>query len=1354
MELSGYVSRLLREHLTQSGNRQRTRQRALDGVLLLVDVAESTNITERFAAEGREGAERLGRVLDRYFGDVFDLIEARGGDVIRIEGDAVLALFGHDATDRSAAIVRALCAAIDLREAFLDWRPELGVRLRHRLALASGRLSAADLHGVDSRSFFVVTGPPIQALADLSHAGAPNEIVLADALAQELWGLARLRKNSRGRWFLEALLDDAHRLRSPGAPNDAHDVAVSHLQHYLPRVLVDRFDAGHSAWLAEFRVVTMVFVSLPGLDVAQSASSAAMEEALQAISEAIRNLGVVLFELIVGDKGVIVLIACGLPPSAPDNYALRAVEAARRVRAALSGKGLRSSAGIATGRLFCGDVGSSTRREYLVTGLVMNDAARLMQAANDEIVVDQATARAAGAQLAFGEAFSIPVKGRSEPLAVHRLDERGPLAVQADRRHGALHGREHEVARIVDRLDAPEHTGARVVCIEAEPGAGKSHLLAHIAQACETRGYRSLWTATSPVEQHTAYYAWRPIVAQLLVCDGGAPDSATLRSELHAAVDGHPVAAKAALIDDILPMGLESGDIRGSARRTGLQDLMLFLISRRLESEQLVIVLDDLHWLDDPSARLFLAIAQRTPRLLIAMATRPLYPDACGRHVLEFAESASDRTLLPRLRRGAIERIVSDVLGARTIPSHLAEFIHARCEGLPVYAEQLALSLRDNRYIGVANGRCRILVSDLSSVAVHDTLGSVILGRIDALEPAQNLAARIASIIGRTFELEMLRSVHPFPADAARLEQILHGLTEAGIVEHVEPGRSSYAFRHVAIQEATRDLLTSEERVPQHRRIAAYIESAHRDNLEAHLEALAQHLEAGAEPERSIAYRQKAAAVAMRRYAIHDALSHLERIERVAKASGLELSDGQKAQLTQIRGDACHELSRFDEAQARYLDCAALAGIRVPTTQAEVVRGVFVEVGRQAFHRSVAVRKALASDVRDRNRLAAHIYTRLAEHAYFAGDPLRILHRTLASLNRAETVDSTREIVEGYGALAIGLGTAGLHRLAVYYRARSLERADSDGVPQDRGIAHLFAAVYSFQAGQWANALEHCRVGADICEALGDRFRGQSCSVIEAYAELLLGRYPRAATIFDAFGEDLHDVENAPVRAWILAGRAILDMALGRPAALALSRLAAARDDSLPRAERLLCDGIESLARLHAGQIDEAVRTAQSALDNMRESAPTVGILLVSISATAEVFLKLAASERASDPEALAVARRACAMLAQYGRKTAICRPRAQLQRGRLALLEGRPGRASRLWRDGLARARALGMPLEQFLLLEALAGIEPAQRADECRDHAVDIANRFGLRPWFAREASLPHEGPVGENRSAAFLT
>ena len=67
MELSGYVSRLLREHLTPSGNRQRTRQRALDGILLLVDVAGSTNITERFAAEGRHGAERLGRVLDRYF---------------------------------------------------------------------------------------------------------------------------------------------------------------------------------------------------------------------------------------------------------------------------------------------------------------------------------------------------------------------------------------------------------------------------------------------------------------------------------------------------------------------------------------------------------------------------------------------------------------------------------------------------------------------------------------------------------------------------------------------------------------------------------------------------------------------------------------------------------------------------------------------------------------------------------------------------------------------------------------------------------------------------------------------------------------------------------------------------------------------------------------------------------------------------------------------------------------------------------------------------------------------------------------------------------------------------------------
>jgi hypothetical protein len=1143
---------------------------------------------------------------------------------------------------------------------------------------------------------------------------------------------------------------DRHPLRLREPTKRTHDVAAPQVRQYLPRVLVDRIDAGHSDWLAEFRVISMVYVRVAGLDIAQCASAAGIEETLRSIAAAIRHLGVVLFELAIGDKGVVAMIACGLPPSVPDNCALRAVEAARRIRATLSATDLRCSVGIATGTAFCGDVGSSTRREYLLTGLVMNNGARIMQAANDEVMLDHSTARAAGAQLAFGDPFTISIKGRSEPLIVHRLDERGTISRNAAGRDGELHGREHEVGRVVDMLCGPERRGARAVAIEAEPGAGKSHLLAHIAQVCGTRGYRALWTTASPLEQNTAYYAWRPIVTQLLAPEGGSPDLATLRRELHAAVDGHPVAAKAPLIDDILPMGLAGDEIRGSARRTGLQDLIVFLIERRLASRPIVLFVDDLHWLDDPSARLLLAIARRTPKLSIAMATRPLSADASGHHVLELAAAVADRISLPRLRREAIERIVCDVLAVRTIPSRLAEFVHARCEGLAFHAEQLALSLRDDRYIEAAHGRCRILVSDLSSVAVDDTLASVIVGRLDALKPAQNLAAKAASIIGRTFDFETLRNVYPVPADAARLEQILRELIEAGIIEQTaEAGRRAYAFRHVMIQEATCDLLTNEERAPQHRRIAAYIETTHGDNLEAHFESLAQHLEAGAEPERAITYRQKAAAVAMRRYAIHDALSHIERIERIATAFGLHLSVEQIARLTQIRGDAYHELSRFDEAQAQFLESAALAGIRVPRTQAEVARGVALEVARQVFHRSVAPPKVLANDERDRNRLAAHIFTRLAEHAYFAGDRLRILQRTLASLNRAETVDSTHEIVEGYGALAIGLGTAGLHRLADYYRARSLARADSNGVPQDRGIAHLFAAVYSFQAGQWSLALDHCRIGAEICEGLGDRFRGQSCSVIEAYTELLLGRYARAAVIFEAFGEDLEEVENPPVRAWILCGRAILDMVHGRAPALALSRLASARDASLPRAERLLCDGLESFARLRADQIDEARRAAQSALDNMLQSAPTVGILLVSVSATAEVFLRLAERERATEPQALGVARQACATLAQYARKTAICRPRALLQHGRLALLEARPARAKRLWRDGLARARELGMPLEQLLLLEALADVEPAELADGRRDDANQITDRFGLRPWLSRGTLSSNERSGGSDGS-----
>lgn len=1312
--LDSYASRTLHDHLRASaGGASRRAER--EGVVLFLDIAGSTAMSEQFAGDGAKGAERLAGILNLYFGDVFGIVAAHGGDAVRIDGDAVLALWPAQAAARAAE------AALVLRDAFVAWRPWLGVRMRHRVCLGGGRVAAASFQGEGHRSFFVLMGDAVRAATALSQAAEPGEVLVTADFAAQLAGRAEVQPLEDGSVRLLALSPSASEAPPPLPKAVFGDLPVA---DFLPRIVVDRARAGHAEWLAEFRQVTMVYTQLAGLHADRASTFERLDQAIRQVADAVRPLGLAPTELAVGDKGVVLVVACGLPPSARENNAARAVEAATRIRTALAPLGIAASIGVATGRAFCGDVGNAARREYLVTGPVMYYAARLMQAAAGGILLDGATAQAAGDYFAFPPAEPLVVKGRTEPLAVHRLDEGRQAAARLLPATRLLHGREEEERTLLALLDGRDR--GRIAAIEAEAGAGKSLLLAHFEASARARGYRTLAAATSPVDMMSPYFAWRGLVAQLL--DGAESDLPALRRRLLEVLRGSAVQAKAALVEDILPLDLPdkglAAEISGAARVAGIEDVVVELAQRAGARQPLALLVDDVHWLDDPSARLLLAVARRVPRVRIVLATRPLGADS-GPHVRQLLPAASARLQLARLPAEALARIVGDALGVRTIPPRLAEFVQARSEGLPFHAEQLALSLRDQGVIEIADGRCRVTVSDLPAARPNSRIEDVIVSRIDSLEPAQQLALKVASAIGRGFDEETLRAVYPVEGDKDRLPQILAALVEAGLLEGAGPG--AYAFRHVLIRDVTHELVVHEKREELHRQIADWLESRHAADLQEHFAALAEHLEEGARPERAIQYRGAAAAAALRRYANHDALVHLDRIARVASAFQLKLPPAQDARFAAIRADACHALSRFDEASRHFHACAQASGIALPADRRRAAVGIARELGAQALHRFAFIPKPADPQARERGQLAAHIHARLAEQAYFAGDAVGILHGTLASLNRAEQVGAAHEIIEGYGALAIGLGTARLHGLARFYRDRSLARARSGGALEGQGMAHVFAAVYSFQAGDWDKALEHCRQGAQVCHEIGDRFRQQTCAVVEAYTEIMLGHYARAAALLDAFGPDAPEVENVPVRAWIFAGRAQLDLLQGRPAA-ALANVQAARDPSLHRAEVLLCDGLEAVAQWRHGDAQAALRAAQRALASMRASAPTMGILVASIEGCAEVFLAHAQAHP-DDADALRDAQAVVQAARRYAGTTRVFVPRARLLVARLALLRAHRRGALRATRRGLADAQRLGLPLEEAQAHLALALLDPPTGADH-HQRAQDLLQGLGLHP------------------------
>ncbi len=84
----------------------------VSGAVLFSDVSGFTALTERLARQGPAGAEELGNLLNAYFTRLINLISEHGGDVLKLAGDALVALWPALSPDQidEAALRAAQCA--------------------------------------------------------------------------------------------------------------------------------------------------------------------------------------------------------------------------------------------------------------------------------------------------------------------------------------------------------------------------------------------------------------------------------------------------------------------------------------------------------------------------------------------------------------------------------------------------------------------------------------------------------------------------------------------------------------------------------------------------------------------------------------------------------------------------------------------------------------------------------------------------------------------------------------------------------------------------------------------------------------------------------------------------------------------------------------------------------------------------------------------------------------------------------------------------------------------------------------------------------------------------------------------
>lgn len=938
-----------------------------DGAVMFADISGFTTLSEELAQAGVAGAEKLSELLDHFFERLIGFIDAHGGHVIRIAGDAPLVVWeGPDAPARAARCALALQT---------QQHPS-GLSLR--IALAAGRLELLSLGGVNDRWEWLLWGECLRGLDPAGKLAKPGEVVAAP-----------------GPWEGERLEDGFVRLRSapPGAaqPLPARPLPseeeAAWLLRYLPLPARLRLEAGLEGWLAELRRITVMFVNLRG--------EVDLQRAVTAIQEVLARHEGSLNQFLVDDKGTVCLAAFGLPPRAHHDDPVRALRAALDLQQRLE----NIDVGLATGQLFCGPRGGSTRREYCMIGSRVNLAARLMQAASGGILCDDATFNGARHALEFDFLPPLKVKGREEPLPVYR-----PLG-ELDGTPGVLPlvGRDAELAQLLSVRG--------LVWLEGEAGLGKSRLLAEVVR----RTPDALVARATAVGSDTPYQAWLSL----------------------------PLAARLAG-DPRLPLltgGLEhvTGPRRAEATRELLADLAA--------SCELLIV-EDAHWLDAASWEALFHLQGRA-RVIVSTRPQPVPPELRPDLVLK----------LTPLSEEATRALVSQLPGAPD-PGPWLE----KAQGNPFFAQELALA--------VAEG-----------LSLPDSLQALVVSRIDRLLAQQQLALKVASVLGQRFSLVDLGHLYPvaddLPAHARALEE------REFVLPH---GPGELEFRHDVTREVAYGLLLHSQRRELHRQAAEWLADSGLHPL------LAYHWKGAGDTARAVHHLDVAGEEAHRNGLYRSAIGFLEE----ARALG-----SPEAHRLRVLGEAYHAAGALPAARATLEECARLLRCPVPrgwrlwldfnmlSMALALACRFWFPLGLRWLEKGMKATLALTPKVPpadvERRREGCACHEALSVVYAFGGDMLASMHCGARTWELIAGCPPCPELARATANSAMGLGLIGMDGLADELGRQAVAMPESHADLVTRTSILHYCSMPLAITGRWEDALRYMGEAETLLERSGSR---------------------------------------------------------------------------------------------------------------------------------------------------------------------------------------------------------------------------------------------------------------------------
>jgi class 3 adenylate cyclase/tetratricopeptide (TPR) repeat protein len=699
---------------------------------------------------------------------------------------------------------------------------------------------------------------------------------------------------------------------------------------YTPQHLTEKILTSRRALEGERKQVTVCFADIKDStelikDLDPEDAQKLLDPAIHIMMEAVHRFEGTVNQVL-GD-GVMALFGA---PIAHEDHAARACYAALAMQTAMQdyteqvrrsrGLTLRIRVGLNSGEVVVRTIGNDLHMDYSAVGQTTNLASRMEQLAEPgRIILTASTLRLGEGLVQVNDLGPIPVKGMTEPVDVYELTGgstiRRRLQAAVARGLTKFVGRDTEINTLNQALEHARAGHGQVVAAVGEAGVGKSRLVYEFIHSHRTQGWLVLESASVSYGKATPYFPVVDVLKRYVHAEDG-DDSRTIRAK----VTGQIMTLDETLQEtippllsllDALPEDSPFLALDPPQRRQCTLDGLKRILLRESQVQPLLLVFEDLHWIDSETQALLDSLVESLPtaQLLLLVNYRPEYTHGWG------SKTYYTQLRLDPLQAESADEFLTALLGNDPSLEPLKKLLIERTEGNPFFLEESVRTLIETEVLVGEPGAYR-LTQELPTIQVPATVQAVLAARIDRLPQDEKRLLQTAAVIGTEVPLSLLQAIAEMP-DETLYSSLAHLQAAEFLYETTLFPERVYTFKHALTHEVSYGSLLQERRRVLHARIVEVLEALAGDCIDDHVDQLAHHALRGEVWDKALLYYSQAGTKAMEQSAYREAVTCFE--QALDALEHLPESRETQEQAIDLRLDLRNALSPLGE-QERILD--------------------------------------------------------------------------------------------------------------------------------------------------------------------------------------------------------------------------------------------------------------------------------------------------------------------------------------------------------------------------------------------------------------------------------------------------